>query len=730
MEFLTPALFGGLALVSAPIVIHLLHRRKVKPVDWAAMRFLMEMMTRKRRRLLLNELLLLLVRVLIIASVALAMVRPALKRDLGSRAGAAIVRHGRTGAVLLIDDSLSSQAGRAQSSFESMKRLAIAYLGTLAPGDEISVVWMSQSSQATSDPAFDLEAVKSSIMAAKPSFVASDLPALIETGLAQLKHHSNPGAELVLVTDGMDDGWRLNDVSRWTELRRRLRGPVSAPLGTKERPQIIILCPEIQEPMHNTAVTSIVPDRSVLTVGSESSFKVTLTSHRNPTPENLHLQFLVDGRAIEQKTVDLPPNSETEAAFAYSFSAAGSYSIEVKLLENHDFLPADDQRALSVQVEPSLPVLLVDGKDHSGLLAKLSFLRYALDPQGKGGRPFKVTQISLAQFIPSLLANYRVVVLGDAPLLEPAMVDAIERYVVGGGGVLVGLGPDSNPALINKAWARGGEGFFPAPLAGVVTPAKGLRPAGMNRQHPAFAGFGARADDAWKSALVRSYFALAPNPQQRADLDIILKLDNGDPLIVEKRRGLGLVALLTTSLNADWNDVPIQPAYVPLMRGVVGQLGSFIMPPRNLLPGNSLIYAHVADPGSSITGEDPSGKPLTLALGGWEGRDAILSDPLNRPGIYLLRDPRIPKPFRFVVAPSPGESNLEPVSDREMAQAVESATPILRRVEQVTEHLDSSRRQNTEIWKWLLAAAITLIFVETWMTRRETGAVAQGAQPS
>ena len=140
MEFLTPLLLGGLAFVSAPIIIHLLHRRRLTPVDWAAMRFLVEMMTRKRRRLLLNELLLLLVRTLIITCIALAMVRPAFKRSLGSHAGTAVARTGRTAAVLLVDDSLSSQAGRTQALFEGMKRLAISYLGTLIPGDEVSVI--------------------------------------------------------------------------------------------------------------------------------------------------------------------------------------------------------------------------------------------------------------------------------------------------------------------------------------------------------------------------------------------------------------------------------------------------------------------------------------------------------------------------------------------------------------------------------------------------------------
>jgi hypothetical protein len=83
--------------------------------------------------------------------------------------------------------------------------------------------------------------------------------------------------------------------------------------------------------------------------------------------------------------------------------------------------------------------------------------------------------------------------------------------------------------------------------------------------------------------------------------------------VAERRRGLGLVTLVATSLNADWTDLPLQAAYVPLMRGIVGHLGSFIIPPRNLEPGGQIIYARAKDPAKGLRAEDPSGKPLKLS---------------------------------------------------------------------------------------------------------------------
>ena len=145
IELLNPFLVGGLAAISAPIIIHLMHRRKVKLVDWGAMRFLLEMLAKSRRRLFIDQLLLLLARILVLTCLALALIRPAWRRNVSEGLNSQLlVRQGRTAAVLLIDDSLSAGAGRAQPVLEEMKQLAIAYLDTLVPGDEVSLILRSQ----------------------------------------------------------------------------------------------------------------------------------------------------------------------------------------------------------------------------------------------------------------------------------------------------------------------------------------------------------------------------------------------------------------------------------------------------------------------------------------------------------------------------------------------------------------------------------------------------------
>src|SRR5919199_4538240 len=61
--FLRPEyLAAGGALVSVPIIIHLINRLRFRRIRWAAMEFLLKSQKRNRRRLIIEQLLLLLLR--------------------------------------------------------------------------------------------------------------------------------------------------------------------------------------------------------------------------------------------------------------------------------------------------------------------------------------------------------------------------------------------------------------------------------------------------------------------------------------------------------------------------------------------------------------------------------------------------------------------------------------------------------------------------------------------
>ena len=99
--FVNPWLLAGMLLVAAPVILHLLNKRRFEVVDWAIMEFLFDAQTQNRRRLRLEDLLLLLLRMLGIAVLVFAFSRPLITGLAGGREDERVV---------VIDDSFSMEA--------------------------------------------------------------------------------------------------------------------------------------------------------------------------------------------------------------------------------------------------------------------------------------------------------------------------------------------------------------------------------------------------------------------------------------------------------------------------------------------------------------------------------------------------------------------------------------------------------------------------------------------
>src|SRR5882672_7788602 len=109
--FLNPAYaIAGAALISAPIIIHLINRMRFKRIRWAAMEFLLKSQKRNRRRLIIEQLILLMLRCLLVMLAGLLLARyigPPFQKKAEDKAALKKQKPG-TLHVALVDDTLST----------------------------------------------------------------------------------------------------------------------------------------------------------------------------------------------------------------------------------------------------------------------------------------------------------------------------------------------------------------------------------------------------------------------------------------------------------------------------------------------------------------------------------------------------------------------------------------------------------------------------------------------
>jgi hypothetical protein len=82
MAFLAPWMLLGCLAAAIPVILHLIHRNRPAPIQWAAMDFLLQSIRETRSASRLRDLILLVCRMLVLVLAALAIARPLANRFL------------------------------------------------------------------------------------------------------------------------------------------------------------------------------------------------------------------------------------------------------------------------------------------------------------------------------------------------------------------------------------------------------------------------------------------------------------------------------------------------------------------------------------------------------------------------------------------------------------------------------------------------------------------------
>ncbi len=144
--------------------------------------------------------------------------------------------------------------------------------------------------------------------------------------------------------------------------------------------------------------------------------------------------------------------------------------------------------------------------------------------------------------------------------------------------------------------------------------------------------------------------------------DVIVRLGDQTPLLLEKRIGEGRVVLLTSGLDNLTNDFPLHPAFVPFIEQTARYLAGSERQGGARPVDAYLDLRNAKEKGQGVEVTDPEGKrPLTLG----EAASAQ-SFQLTEAGYYQLRLAN-GRQDEVGVNPDPKESNLDVIPDDVLA---------------------------------------------------------------
>lgn len=661
--FGSPFMLWGLALGGAPILIHLLHRRRYLEVPWAAMRFLIAATKKQSRRMRLEQILLLIVRTVIVLLIAMALARPSID-TMGEYFRAEGPRH----RIIVIDATFSmGYAASDRNRFDRARDIARQIASSARQGDALQLVRIGESipRAIVKQPAYQSAAVLEEIEQlpllderAEVSSVLEEIGELL-TMVPEISQK-----EIFFLTDLQTAGWAPRDSAEATRVKSGLK-------KLAEQAKLVFL--DVGQPgTANTAVTGLRAADGFVLSGRSLPLSATIRNYGTSGAIGQTVELLLDDRLVDTRQVDLPAETDVRVDFAPAFSS-GEHRIEVRL--KPDGLRVDDSRRMVIPVRDELQVLLVNGKPSGEPMGNATdFLKLSLSPDLPNRppiSPIRPTVIREGDLLGTDLARFDCVFLCNVAMLTDREAEVLRSYLESGGGVIFCLGnlvrPDNyNEVLYNSAVGANSRQEATGPLL----PAKLIERVGDPTKkdsifefdpgdfvHPIVRPFQGNPGAGLELTKTFSYIKVQLADDRGAT--VALRFSSGDPAIVEAPYGRGRVILVTTSVDREWSTWAVWgQSLIPLMHETVNFAVSGRWSDREVLVGQNLT-SHLPTRSSRVTAvlQSPGGdsqSPVTSADG-----LSVVTEPITRAGFHkLVLGAPIGRTEWFAVNVDPQESDL------------------------------------------------------------------------
>ena len=700
LAFLVPLFLLGLAGIVVPILVHLTRRQRRNVVTFPSLMFLERIPFQEQRRRRIQHWLLLALRSLALALLALAFARPFLDRSdlsLGAASGPREI-------VVLLDQSYSMEIGDQFTRALDEAREIFADLGPL---DRASLVVFGQGARVVARSTGDRLRLNAALDTLSISSSSTSFGPALKVAQTVLEESELPVGEVYLLSDFQRIGWAGDE-------------GVYLPAGAK-----VISIKLSEDPPDNIQVTDV--DLIRQAVSGRERITPTARIARNGGVDALEVdvRLELDGQEIQTRTVTLDANGAASVAFQ-PFTVSQPHtrgSIRIPT----DELTADDVMNFVVSPGTALSLLIIDGG--GGSTDASLYLRRALEISDDGR--FRLTHRRTNNVRAEDLDGTDAVIINDARI-DGVSAERLRNFVQAGGGLLVVLGERSGWPASAQDLLPGAAGEPQDRLQG-----RGGRLGHLEYGHPVFEPFsGPRSGD-----FTGARFFRARNFVLSDSASVLARFDDGSVAFAEQTYGLGTVLVWTSTLDSFWNDLSLQPVYLPFIHRVSEYIGGrtealpwfTIGQVLDLGDPAALASAGLVSAESAELSDDrdqvaltPSGQSIDLS-----SDDGPRYLALDESGFYTIRPPGTDPERPFVVAVNVEleESNLTTLDPEELVAQVTSsalnpdAAPGFVQATALQME-DQERRQ--ALWRWMLIAAFGLLAAETlmsnWVSRRTAAA--------
>lgn len=759
MIFINSLLALGALAFTVPLAIHLLFRNRFETLDWGAMRFLEAVVRVNRRRMQLRNLLLLLLRCLIPILLAFCLARPVLT------GWQTLPGDQPLSMLLALDTSYSLEAkleptsdGESAAGPSNTRRInrlvdtAKDIIQSLPRGSDVTVITSATAGRDEATDAFrgDAQAVLESLDKLQVSGRPLSIEALLSESLRKAGSAATERRQIVMLTDDAASDLSQSQLDSLASIgeRRAAIKPEPALAWIDAWPTSASLT---SSQLDNRRVVKLEPAQSASVPGQPVVWTVELRddsrdeSGASPTlAVESSVDVSIDGLVIETRPVSFRDGIAT-LTVETTFETAGRHVVEVALASDDNFA-ADNRLRADYLVLPPIDVWLVDGNvSDKPLQSDTDFLAIALSPFSLAGDKavdlFRTTKIGVRELASQKDETPKIVVLADVGAISTDNAKWLSDFVEKQGGTLIVF---AGPATEDTVWDKqlvSPEGTPLLPMSwGEVkswdAASTGAKIDENQMTYPPLASFSREAKGTLATVGVMSYRMMKPRTatassqdgkpaeddataetqKQSQDANVIMRLENGDPLMVVCEAGKGLVMQVATTANDRWTSLPRRLAFVPLMQRLLMHLAigeNRIATPaagEPIVVDLATIASESAEPWTATT---PDGRAVNVTP-----RDGILRlGETDLAGIYRFEsnDSQV---FHAAVNVPEADLKRTPSDPAVRDTAAKSIGATRYSSPEAFREDDSTQRFGRGIWRYVLLALLAAMIIEPVLQQR------------
>lgn len=537
LNFSSPLFLFGLLGISIPILIHLLTRRQQKQIRFSAVYLLAQSQKRSIRKSRPNRLLLLLARCLAIALFSMALANPLFS----FRQSEAFLSASPSSIVFILDDSYSMGIrAKDKTLFDSALEYISKGLEKSADNSEFSLILASSPARVEQDWTSDKSTMTSKLEEQVVSYRTTHIGDAVDKAIKLLESAKQKNKQILLLTDLDKNGWQEETFFG-----------VSAPY-----PIQVLNFAQLQSNSNEGMVQSIQISQEFLTRSRLLRVKAEVKNF-STTVNRTPLSLFLEGKLVKEEILDIPPGQTLVQEFSYPLRKNQPLNGKVQISD--DTLPADNSRYFPFHPSQNIQVLVVDGDPKTISHQSESFyLEHALNPFSVSLSHIDPTVSTLAKLPLRNLSDFSVVILANVRELPPGYELELEKFVLNGGALLLGMGDQVNPKYFNERLGN----LLPVRLESQYqVEEEALHLLLKKSTHPVMQVFSPKALEEMRGINFYSIYTVQAREDKK--FKVGTWFSNQHPAVIESEVGKGIVVLFLSSLDRDWNDFPIQPTYLP-----------------------------------------------------------------------------------------------------------------------------------------------------------------------